>query len=194
MRLYLIRHGETQQAANGVYGDEAPLTERGLWQALQVAQYLRRFEITAVASSPAVRAVQTAAPLADSVRVSPTLIAELKEINIGRLAYGVEPHVPRYFDGRLLSDFSHVGGEGFEPFRDRVLAGIDTVMASFGSGDSVAVFTHGGVKNVAMDYFSRREYSPGMRTMFENGSISTVDVRGGQFSVGSVNDVSHLAG
>jgi broad specificity phosphatase PhoE len=62
----------------------------------------------------------------------------------------------------------------------------------FADDDVVAVFTHGGLKNEALDHFYGREKSRTMHTFFDNGSISTVELNGAGQVVHSVNDVSHL--
>lgn len=65
MDLILWRHGEARDAEGPVADADRELTKRGLQQAQQIAEWLRRQPLrkVAVLSSPAKRAVQTAEAL-----------------------------------------------------------------------------------------------------------------------------------
>jgi phosphohistidine phosphatase len=77
--LWLLRHAE---AADGLPDDERPLTERGVRQADDAGEALRRLgvQLDACLSSPKLRALQTAqhacAPLGVEVTVEPRLSGE----------------------------------------------------------------------------------------------------------------------
>lgn len=193
MKLYFVRHGETQRGTNGVYGYEAPLTERGLWQADLTAGFMTSLGITKIISSDAVRAMQTAEPLVGSLKLELDVIPELTEINIGKPSDGITPiKENRTPDGMFVMDCVHLGGESWDIFRDRVVLGIGALAEQCNDDDVVAVFTHGGVKSVALDYYSSREISKVTRLLFENGSISTFESLGVEHVVHGVNDISHL--
>jgi broad specificity phosphatase PhoE len=96
-------------------------------------------------------------------------------------------------NGQVLCDFSHVGGESFVAFGRRVLPGFADLLSAHRPDDVVAVFTHGGVKNVLVDHCAGRELSPTLRTLFGNCSISTVDAVEARFTIHTINDVTHLA-
>lgn len=191
MKIILVRHGDTQRGENGVYGDTAPLTELGHEQARKTGDLLSTMPITHVISSDARRALQTAEPLSGALRLDPVVIPELKEIDIGQAADGVTPF--EYLDPvNFVLDCSHAGGETWDSFRTRVLNGLDILAETIGPGSTAAVFTHGGVKSVAMDHYAGREISRSMMTLFANGSISVVEKNGSDFVVHSVNDAAHL--
>ena len=66
MRLYVIRHAHA--GARGTFNDDIqrPLSPKGIQQANDLDELFRDVEITRVVSSPAVRCVETVAPLARS--------------------------------------------------------------------------------------------------------------------------------
>ena len=61
-KLYLIRHGETEQNKTGVLmgSTDTPLNEQGRLQALSLRERINALEVDAIFSSPLSRAVETA--------------------------------------------------------------------------------------------------------------------------------------
>ncbi len=193
MKLLLVRHGETQRGENGVYGYQAPLTDLGKQQAELTALFMTGLGVTHIVSSDAVRALQTAEPLHQALRIELDVIPELTEIDIGIPSDGVSPIYENLTpDGRYIMDCTHLGGESWTQFRDRVRTGLGILDERYDGDDVVAVFTHGGVKSVALDRFSGREESRVMETLFHNGSISTFEALDTGHLVHAVNEVSHL--
>src|ERR671932_521136 len=68
VRLFLVRHAEALANPELRYlgSRDDPLTERGQWQALQLAQALAPLPLAAVYTSPLTRAVATARPIASA--------------------------------------------------------------------------------------------------------------------------------
>lgn len=61
MKVFFVRHGESEYNAKGLFQDRnVPLTKRGKRQAEFLAKRLSRIEIDIIISSPALRAKQTA--------------------------------------------------------------------------------------------------------------------------------------
>jgi probable phosphoglycerate mutase len=83
LRLFLIRHGETEWSVSGQHTGRTDLamTQRGVAQALALAPYLGATTFTAVLSSPALRARQTC-QLALAGRL-PEIVPELAEWDYG---------------------------------------------------------------------------------------------------------------
>src|SRR5699024_9369732 len=68
MELYFVRHGES--VGNVTPGEDMPdclLTDRGMKQAELIAKRLQDIEWTHILSSPLIRALETAQPLARSI-------------------------------------------------------------------------------------------------------------------------------
>ena len=83
--LHLVRHGETRQAADGVFcGDlDPPLTETGRAQAERAAQAVQALEPVALYCSPRARARSTAEPIARACSVAMTVEDGLREMAYG---------------------------------------------------------------------------------------------------------------
>lgn len=96
MRVYLIRHAESEDNAIEVHGNQrmaraefnrfmqnapdSPLTVRGQEQAQALAQRLADVPFSRLYTSPLPRAVATAAALADAQRLTPIVIEDLREL------------------------------------------------------------------------------------------------------------------
>lgn len=97
VRVWCLRHGESENVTTEVAGAVpcAPLTERGRHQALMAAQILADEPISRVYASTAVRARQTAQPLAAAPGVEIQAVAELMEAGIGRHEGSSDPAIRR---------------------------------------------------------------------------------------------------
>jgi broad specificity phosphatase PhoE len=85
LRLHLLRHGETPQAAEGYFaGDiDPPLTPRGRAQAEAAGKLAATLDLTAVYVSPKLRARQTAEPILRASGLEPIVDEGLREIAYG---------------------------------------------------------------------------------------------------------------
>jgi broad specificity phosphatase PhoE len=85
LMLHLVRHGDTQQSADGYFaGDiDPPLTEKGRAQAAAAGRVLSGFELAAIYVSPKLRARQTAEPIASACKLEPIVEDGLREIAYG---------------------------------------------------------------------------------------------------------------
>ncbi len=81
MELILVRHAEPVKIVDADGPADPPLAERGLDQAQRMAAYLGAESISAVWSSPMVRARQTAEPLAAALGVDVVVDRELAEFD-----------------------------------------------------------------------------------------------------------------
>src|SRR5258708_33688739 len=85
LRLYLIRHGEVEGAAEGklLGRTDVPLSERGLEQSRQLAEVLSRARISAVYSSDLQRARMTAEIIAKPGNLKVQESPAWREIDMG---------------------------------------------------------------------------------------------------------------
>lgn len=85
MRLYLTRHGETVWHHENRYAgvSDIALTERGRHQATQLAAWAKGAGLDAVYSSDLTRAVETAAPAAQTAGLPLRRDARLREVHFG---------------------------------------------------------------------------------------------------------------
>ena len=85
--LFLIRHADAIPEADeiipsGIY-DDLPLSRLGREQARALAERLKPLGFHALYTSPLRRCQETVAPLLEHVRLSATIVPEIKEIRLG---------------------------------------------------------------------------------------------------------------
>lgn len=97
LTLHMVRHGDTPQAADGIFcGDLDPaLTVNGLAQAERVGVFARTLGLTALYCSPKLRARTTAAAVARSCGLQPVIDDGLREISYGAWEGRSETEVKR---------------------------------------------------------------------------------------------------
>lgn len=86
LRLHLLRHGQTALSRENVFcgrGLDPALTDEGAAMAQSFAEAYRTEPWTAIYSSPLVRAMTTATPIADAVQLPVLTRAGLAEIDYG---------------------------------------------------------------------------------------------------------------
>lgn len=151
MQILLVRHALPLRSEPG-QGSDPHLSAEGVEQAARLPDALARFPIQRVVSSPQVRAVQTAQPVADALGVSVEVDERLAEydrdlphyIPVEQIAAENPAEMERLLSGRLPSSVD----EG--AFLARVRAAVDDLVAGADHDDTVAVFSHGGVINVLL--------------------------------------------
>ncbi len=96
-RIWCLRHAESDNVVTGTAGrvPSAPLTARGLRQAAEAAERLSAEPIAAAYASDALRAVQTADPLAAPRSLEIVSDARLNEVSIGRHEGSQDPQIRR---------------------------------------------------------------------------------------------------
>jgi broad specificity phosphatase PhoE len=148
-RLLLLRHGETEFSAQRRYcgRSDPPLTERGRMQADAAARHLAgQPGITAVVSSPLLRALETAEPVAARLGVPLTVHDALIETDFGAwdgLTFAEAAACDEELHRRWLTDptVTPPGGESFDAVARRVgTAGQDLVAAH--PSTAVVVVSH----------------------------------------------------
>jgi broad specificity phosphatase PhoE len=143
--VHLLRHGEVHNPERILYG-RLPgfrLSERGLRQAEQVAEYLRNYDIGYVAASPLLRAQQTAAPIAamhgvdvvtDDGLVEAGNVFEGRRVSVGDGAL----RDPRSWP-KLRNPFRPSWGEPYRDIVDRMLATVHRARRHAAGHEAVCV-------------------------------------------------------
>ncbi|ROP78519.1 putative phosphoglycerate mutase [Frigoribacterium sp. PhB107] len=150
MRLYLIRHGQTPDNIRGELGTTVPgpgLTDLGLEQAAALPEALAAAGIGAMSTSTMLRTQLTAAPLAASLGLVPTVRDGLREVEAGELELRSDQEavstylgtVLRWVDGDL--DARVPGAEDGHAFFARFDGAVDEACAA--GHDVVGVVSHG---------------------------------------------------
>ncbi|MGA0849386.1 MAG: histidine phosphatase family protein [Chthoniobacterales bacterium] len=201
--LYLVRHGETDHNADGrAMGQmDVPLNARGLAQARQTGEFLRRYPIERIVSSDLQRATATAQPLADALGLAVESEARLRELSFGILegktvaeCEAIEPEaVARWGSGDF--DVALPGGESRRSLMRRTRAVLDEILA--GPHDHIALFSHGGALNALHTHIlehghpAPREHIP-RAFRFHNAAVSMAAYSKDQWRFLVVNSTFHL--
>ena len=152
--LLIARHGDAEYAVDGVMSDDGgALTDKGRAQVRHLVEQVRPRRIAEVYSSTMHRAVQSAELAASDLGVRAIAVDGLQEFAVGELA-GVSHQHPRAqlaFDAWLHGDLD-IGGPGAEDGHavvKRFREALDEI-ADTHRGETVLVFTHGGVMSLAI--------------------------------------------
>lgn len=141
MRLYLIRHGESQANIDRVYAGhvDTPLTERGVEQAASIRLILEKIPFDRVYSSDLARAWDTQKNALPGAVCQTTPL--LREFDVGSLAG--QSFVWHKDKIAMDRDYTPYGGESPEMVCARL--GRFLEMLELAPCDNVAAFTHHGV-------------------------------------------------
>jgi broad specificity phosphatase PhoE len=192
VQLLIIRHALPLRSEPG-QGSDPHLSEEGVEQALRLPEALKRFPLSRLVSSPQLRSVQTAQPVADALGLPVEIDDRLAEYDRDMAVYipieQIRAENPeewaRMAGGHLPSAVDEAA------FRARITAAIDDVVAAADHEDTVAVFSHGGVINVLLHQILGTarllafpvEYTSITRLLY---------ARSGQATVVAVNGTEHV--
>ena len=152
LRLYLIRHGEVEGAADGklLGRTDAPLSKRGIEQSHALAEALSDAQLSAVYSSDLLRAKMTAEIIAQRGNLKVQESSAWREIDMGewegRTLAALHLETPGLV-AQIFNDpasFEYPDGESFAAFTARVQSALDQLLITHKSGN-VALVVHGGV-------------------------------------------------
>lgn len=163
MKLYLIRHGQTDwNVAGKIQGcHDIPLNATGKRQAEYLAEGMSRRPVTHIFSSPQKRALETAQAIAGRQGVGVTALSGLREVEFGGwegLTWKeIEAKDPERYAKwvETPAKVTPPGGESRAQIMERVGAAVEEILAA-AKGD-VAVVSHGAALVYAIAYMLRNE-------------------------------------
>jgi len=192
VQLLLIRHALPLRSRQGE-GANPELSDLGVEQAARLPEALERYRVALVISSPQRRAIQTAAPVADSFNLPLRVDDRLAEYDQDLAHYvpieQLRDEFPDQWE-RLAGGHLPLGiDEG--AFLKRVLAALDDVVRSSDHNDTAAIFSHGGVINVILHRILGTDRL--LSFPIDYASITRLRYsRRGEFSVTEVNGTEHV--
>ena len=154
MKLYLIRHGQSEANINHAHAGQAdsPLTEKGRQDAISAGKILKTVSFNKVYTSDLSRAACTqklALPDAEAEKLS-----LIREINIGKELEGEivkaceEKYGESYKKNRDEYNFKPYGGENYEMLEKRAEEFLNMIAEE--SENRIAAFSHGGFINAVL--------------------------------------------
>ncbi|RAV20673.1 histidine phosphatase family protein [Paenibacillus contaminans] len=178
MDLFIIRHGQSVGNISEEDMPDCPLTELGRRQAEHVADCLEGAGLTHIVSSPLIRAIETAQPLARRSELPVRVWLEAYEIrNRGPYRGPKSEELERLFAGILLEDemdaegWFYAGDETPERGHERAQRFIGRLRREFPGDERVALFAHGGFNRYLLRAAIGLDHNSGVRFAESNGSI-----------------------
>ena len=214
MTLYLIRHGQSQNNAQGDADNrvaDPPLTETGHEQARRVAEHLKtagEYHIARLFCSAMLRTLQTTAPIAEALGLQPEIWLDVHEEGgiwrddgngpVGHAGL-TRRDIETQFPGFAIPDGVNAAGwwrrpkETIEEARDRALRVARSLRAQSGTADGdVAVVTHGAFANVLVQALISNKSLDGVYFGHYNTGITRIDFVDGMIHPRYLNRVEHL--
>lgn len=152
--LYFVRHGEGQDNVAKQYSSrrvDNPLTERGILQARQTADFLVSESIDEIYSSPMKRAAETAQIIATRLEKELTVLENFREVDVGDLEgkpFSDENWklyhriTSAWFAGKSKVPFS--GGESYADMWERWRKGLVQILAGK-TNRNILLVGHAGI-------------------------------------------------
>jgi broad specificity phosphatase PhoE len=195
MELVLVRHAlpvRIDATHDGSPADPG-LAELGHQQALRVLDALAGDEVTHLYSSPAARARETAAPLADKLGLPLQIEPGLAEFDVAHTSYVPVEELRAAGDPRwemlVKGEFNHPDVDPVA-FRQQVVAAVEAVVQRHPGGRAV-LFTHSGSINAYAAHVTGQErplwFAPDYASVSRIGAA-----RDGRRGVVSLNETGHV--
>lgn len=187
MKIYLVRHGQTDwNAAGKIQGQtDIGLNSIGIAQAAELGARLKSEElnISAIYSSPLIRARQTAEALSSALDKEVILVDDLREMAFGDWEGcrfdDLREADPVYFDNwRLHRGTERIpgGGECYNDLMSRVVPAICSVIKTGSQENKDLLFvTHGAVLMSLMCVLNHVSYNERSKYLFNNLACTCVE-------------------
>lgn len=182
--IYLVRHGEHQDAEHGI--DDGPLSPRGRRQAELLADRLSGVAFDAVWHSPLVRAAETARAVAERM---PAITPEASALLFDCVPTGMTSETPAVFE----SFFGGVSEAEIDAGRAQMADALGAFLVRKPGDVHELIITH----NAVIGWFTREVLSaPDWRWMTLNQANCGLTViaqrQGRPWTLVSHNDLAHL--
>jgi broad specificity phosphatase PhoE len=200
-KIILTRHGHVEGIEPVRFRGrlQLELTDQGRWEARRTRDRINSaWKVAQVYSSPMHRAVETARIIGEPFQLEPTPLELLNDIDYGHWEGLTMREVRSKWPLKLalwkrapdLAEFP--GGETLKQLQARVLAALDAILAAH-TGDTAVIVGHDSVNRVLLCHIMELPLSRYWDIGQAPCAIDEIDAVGGRFTVGTINDVRHLA-
>lgn len=200
MKLYIVRHGETEWNKIGkLQGwQNSDLTEEGISNAKKLGERLKDIDFTHIYSSPQNRAIATANYIKGNRDIDIEVIDNLKEMGFGLWEglenkqlielYGEENH--NFWNNP--EEYTPNGGETFEELFIRIKNSLDYI-SNYSKDGNVLVVSHGISIKAIFAIIYKINLKDFWKDTYVNGtSLSIIEVVDDTMKFLIKNDISHL--
>ena len=199
MKVYLIRHGESEGNANKNKDGEKRdwnLTKKGKEQAKRLARELNKLDITEIYTSGLRRTFQTAEPYLKKKKIEFIEDKRLNEFKFGKHSGNWEESIK--LRERLakkqnlpLSETRLPGGESFKEHYDKVSSFMKDLTKKKHEGN-VLVFAHGGTNRNIIKWINNWDLNKHHSIPQSNTAINELEWDGKEWKIHRINSLSHL--
>ncbi|RLM20314.1 alpha-ribazole phosphatase [Brenneria alni] len=198
MRLFLVRHGQTEANLSGVFcgATDIGLTDSGVAQSQQVSAWLADVAFSSAISSALWRAKQTAEIVLAARNISAVADATLNEMHFGDWEMRHHSDLQREdVDGwaAWVADWQQArptGGESFPAFSTRVRNFAQELLTRKTS-DNHLIVAHQGVLSLLLATMLAMPPAAMWHFHFEQGTYSVLDVQDGFVTLRAFNHRTH---
>lgn len=181
-RLFLIRHGQTEQNRSGVLvgSTDTPLNDQGRQQAAYLRERINALEVNTIFSSPLQRATETAsivfgedAPIITDTSIQEYHFGEWEGLHFSE----VEKRYPQEWQ-MWLTNWEQTkipGSESFGSFKHRVTTFVDELIHA-NQGKELAVVSHGGcIRTLLAHYFCESISAGYWKFKVDNATLTEIE-------------------
>ena len=200
MKIYLIRHGQTDWNRDGkIQGrHDVSLNETGSKQAELLAMGMDKRPVVQIFSSRQKRALETAQAVGRRQHVAVTVIDGLEEVEFGEWEGKTWDEISREYPEEFKvwctepAEIVPPGGESRPQIYRRIGNALKEILRR--SRGDIAIVSHGAALAYMVSIMLEKELGDHDEIIVKNASISTVeyDRETGKFHMAEANDVSHL--
>ncbi len=182
IRVFLLRHGQVEGHEQFRFHGhtDVPLTPHGMMQVEAAVQYFRDTPLDAVACSDLTRCVEGARRLAAGRNFGPTVLPDLREMNLGvleGLSYQEvsERHPVLFQEWRDdIVNYRLPEGECFIEASQRILRAFKEMLASR-EGGRILVVGHGGTNRIILSDALDLDLKFAFRIEQDYGCLNVID-------------------
>lgn len=180
--ILMIRHTTTDYVNTKLAGRiDSPLNEIGRQRAQQLAVALSEQPIAAVYSSPLMRTVETAEPMADRLHLNMKLEPAMIQVDYGdweEKPFWELEQDPAWRKFVTSPEGQIPGGENVTKVIDRVAGALVSISDRHENDEMVAVVTHGSIIRFAVGYFLGMPAGNSNRLKVYPGSVTVLRMGG----------------
>lgn len=183
MKIYLIRHGETDWNLQGRFQgrEDIALNENGVYQAKLCGEALKGEQFEAVLTSPLVRASKTAQIIADYVKIDKVIVEkDLIERDFSKVS-GLTPKEREAFYASGEPDDK----EPWEDLCHRMISCMKRHGEEYKHGNIIMV-SHGASINAVLSVLSKGQFGT-RKTILKNTCINRIDYQNGLLKIDFYN-------
>lgn len=180
-KFLLIRHATTSAVGKRLSGRKPAvhLNDHGLSQVSAIAASLVNSKISAIYTSPLERAIQTAAPIAQRLELTPQIEKDLQEIDFGDWtdksfdALATDQHFSRF--NAFRSGTRIPGGEMMLEAQIRIVRVMQALSTKHPEA-TVALVSHSDIIKAALAYYAGIPLDMMQRLEISPASVSVLDL------------------